>query len=84
MCTIANDCACRMRNAGVFHQARFDRRKFHAVAAQFHLPVSPAEVLKVAVRPCAYSITGSVDAPKRCMLNEAFCRRFMEISIPAR
>ena len=84
MCAIANHCACRMSNAGVFHQARFDRWKFHAVAAQFHLPISAAEVLKVAVRPCTHSITGSVDASKRYMLNEAFCRRFMEISIPAR
>jgi hypothetical protein len=84
MYAIANYCACRMRNAGVFHQARFDRRKFHAVAAELHLPVRTAEVLKVTVRPCAHSITGSVDASQRGMLNKAFCRRFVEISISAR
>ena len=84
MRTIANHCACRMRNAGVFHQARFDCWKFHAVSAQFHLPISAAEVLKVAVRTCTHAIAGSVDTTKRGMLNEAFCRRFMEISIAAR
>jgi hypothetical protein len=84
MGAITNHGARRVHNTGVFHEACLNRRQFHAVAAQFHLPVGTAEILQLAPRTCAHSITGSVDASKRGMLNKAFCRRFVEISISAR
>jgi hypothetical protein len=74
--TIADDGACSMRNIRMLHEARFDRWKFHPVAAQFHLSIGAPEVFKLTTCADADAIPSSIEAPKRGMLNEAFGCRF--------
>src|SRR5689334_1989086 len=76
--------ARRLAHAFDFGQPRFDGFKLYAVAAQLHLRVNAALIMKVAVRPAVHEIARAIDAPEARMHRKLFGGQLWPVAVAAR
>ena len=73
-----------LAHASEFSEARFDGLKLNAIAAQLHLRINTAMIIKVTFAVAMHEIACAVDASQAWMHGKLFSGQFGAIAIAAR